>query len=181
MDTLEALVNRDILVLQRYGSDKRKWVKKGTLLKVYVLPFSRDSSGPSFEDPFISSKSFMSSKEVYRGHFESMAGDTLTLIASGKELKFDIDNLYKIKVFNEIGARVFGDMLNVASGVGFLYAGAFLGAGLALAADNDPWTQLAFGFGGMFAGASFLIHRLALIIRRNKYDLMSDWYIIRSI
>ncbi len=178
-DSLEALVNRDILVLQRYGSEKRKWVKKGTLLKVFVIPFSRDSFDTAID------KSFLSSKEVYRGHFESLVGDTLTLIQSGEELKFDIDNLYQLKVYNDISARVFGDMVNMASVVGFGYSGLLVGLGASWTREEEPFANalagplIAVGVG--IGSLSYLLHRLGLIIRRNKYDLMGDWYIVRSI
>lgn len=176
VDTLEAFVNQDVLVLGRYGGTKRKWVKKGTLLKVFVIPFSRDSIVSTHE------KVFLSGKEVYRGHFESLVGDTLTLIQSGKELKFDIDNLYQLKVFNDIGARVFGDMINLTSMTGFAFTGLFVGFGASLAIQDEAWLGTpVLLVGVLLGGVSYLVHRLALIIRRNKYNLMSDWYIVRSI
>ena len=139
IDFLEAFVNRDILVLQRYGGTKRKWVKKGTLMKVFVMPFPADSMGVSYD------KSFLSDKDVYRGHFVSLVEDTLTLVRSGEELKFDIDNLHQVKVYNDIGARVFGDMVNTASFVSFGYAGLIFGVGVV-------WTQSDEAFSNAFSG-----------------------------
>lgn len=179
VDSLESFVNQDIVVLGRYGGTKRKWVKKGTLMKVYVIPFSMDSTGTSYD------KSFLSRKDVFRGHFESFVGDTLTLIRSGNELKFDIDNLYQLKVYNEIGARVFGDMVNLTSIVGFGYSGLIFGVGAAWTMPDEAFSN-AFAvpfmaIGACLGGLSYLLHRLALLIRRNKYDLVEDWYIVRSI
>lgn len=177
-DSLEAVVNKDILVLQRYGGEKRKWVKKGTVLKVFVLPFSHDVADPT------SGNSFLSSKEVYRGKFESIIGDTLTITSAGNELKFDIDNLYQIKVFNEIGARIFGDMINLTSMVGFGYSGLLVGLGASWVGEEESFANALAGplivAGAGLGGLSYLLHRLGLIIRRNKYDLVNDWYIVRN-
>lgn len=178
VDSLEAFVNQDVLVLGRYGGMKRKWVKKGTLLKVYAIPFFKDSIATTNKE------SFFSGKDVYRGHFETLIGDTLTLIQFGKELKFDIDNLHQVKVFNDVGARVFGDMVNLASFVGFGYSGLLVGVGAAWTMEEEPFANAFAGplmsVGAGLGGLSYLLHRLGLIIRRNKYDLISDWYIVRS-
>ncbi|MDW3191657.1 MAG: hypothetical protein R8G66_04810 [Cytophagales bacterium] len=178
IDSLEAFVNRDILVIQRYGGTKRKWVKKGTLMKVFVIPFPADSVGLSYE------KSFLSGKDVYRGHFVSLVGDTLTLIRSGKELKFDIDNLHQVKVYNDIGARVFGDMVNTASFVSFGYSGLLFGVGVVWTQSDEAFSNAFSGplmaAGVVLGGLSYLLHRLGLVIRRNKYDLINDWYIVRT-
>lgn len=178
VDSLEAFVNRDILVLQRYGEEKRRWVKKGTLMKVFVIFDPADSLGVSGD------KTFLSRKDVYRGQFESLVGDTLTLVKSGKELKFDIDDLYQVKVYNDISARVFGDMVNAASFVSFGYSGLLFGVGVAWTQSDEAFSNAFSGpfmaAGVVLGGLSYLLHRLGLVIRRNKYDLINDWYIVRS-
>ena len=190
VDSLEVLVNQNLLVLQRYGGNKQKWVGKGTLLKVYILPFSKDDFSYSSDSSFFLSKKEVNrsreevkrpGKVVYRGEFESLVGDTLTILKSGRELKFDIDDLYQIKVFNELGARVFGNLVNVSAGVLSGYSGIVFVAGAIWAIQGGPFAGLILGIGVLGGGLGYLMHRLALIIRRNKYDLVNDWYIVRSI
>lgn len=177
-DSLSVFANQDILVLGKYGADKRKFVKRGTLLKVYVLPVEGDPKG-GFRNIF-------TSHAFYRGYFETMIGDTLTIKSKkGKVIKFDIDNLYKLKVYNEVGARVFGDMINLASFIGIGYSGLFVGVVGAWLLEEGVFTDslaipiMAIGVG--IGCLSYLIHRLGLLIRRSKYDLIDDWYIVRNI
>ncbi len=173
VDSLEFFVNRDILVLERYGNTKRRLVKKGTMVKVYLIQGATDPAKANDE--------FHSANIAYRGAFESIIGDELTIVNNGKVMKFDIDDLYQIKVYNDIGARVFGDVMNLTGFSGIGIAGLVLVAGAGLAFEQNPWATSVIAIGVGFGALGYAIHRLALLIRRTKYDLIGDWFIVRNI
>lgn len=177
-DSLQIIFNKDVLVLGKYGGNKRKLVKKGTLLKVYSIPVMTDKSTVA------KGRAFQPKKQVFKGNFDSVIGDTLIIIRQGKVLKFDIDDLFQIKVYNEIGARVFGDMINLVGIYGMTAGGYVAGIGAVWSFQGNGVDGLGFlivGFGAMVGGLGYLVHRLGLIVRRNKYDLIDDWYIVREI
>lgn len=171
------------LVLGVYATKISKEIKQGTFLKVYVDRYSESLAKQSSAQHQNQYRSVFTGRITYKGQFFKVAGDSLMLVHRGSLFHIDIDEIIGLKQYYSPFRRIIGSMIN---GIGMY--GMARGGGLGIAGvismlgnggDNGLGPVLLFP-GLILGGSSFLIHRLGLLLRTNKYDLTEVWYIDRT-
>ncbi len=171
------------LTLTRYGTDVSREIQQGTFLKVYKYDEAQGFAGSKSDAKGKSTlNSVFTGKTMFKGQFFKVSGDTLVLVHRGTPVYVDIDEIVMMKQYFSPFRRVVGSAIN-----GFGLYGMTLGSALGVAGivtavegDGNGFGALFFFSGVIVGGAGFLVHKLGLLFRRNKYDLTESWYIDRN-
>ena len=170
-DSSAVIQRHRTLVFKKYGTDRKKRIRSGVLLKVYQYPTE------SAETKFAGWKNLFSKNNVSRGRFQYLEGDSLVLKQSSREIKYHIDDLLMIKAYNNSGARVLGSLVSVVGYYGLVIGGTLVGTGLSSVSQNDGFGGFFLATGLIFGGLGYLIDQGGLVIRRSKFQLVNRWYV----
>ncbi len=168
----------DPLFLKRYTTEYQKEVKKGTFLKVYQYDDSRLGDRRKSKASGLNKiNSTFTGKIMYKGYFHEVSGDSLVLINGGELIYVSINEIVLIKQYFSPFLRVAGSLVNAVGLYGLTVGSALAISGGALIVQDEGFGILFFFAGLVVGGGGYAVHRLGLLIRRNKYDLTEEWYI----
>lgn len=171
------------LSLNRYGTNVTREIRQGTFLKVYKYDEKVHPGGNSEAKGLNKLNSVLTGKVMSKGQYFKVSGDSLVLVHRGNPVYIDIDEIVMIKQYFSPFRRIVGSAIN-AFGLYGLTLGSALGvAGIVTAVEGDGngFGALFFFSGVIVGGAGYLVHKLGLLFRRNKYDMAEVWYVRRNV
>lgn len=158
------------LVLLNRQMDIQKRIPIGTFLKIYEY---RDSISEELKERISLFKG-----KPHKGQFYKIQGDTVILVHRGNLIYVNTDRVFLIKQFYSPFRRVMGVAVNALGIYGMTLGSVLAIAGLSVASEGEGYGELYFFGGLIFGGMGFFVHRLGLLLRRNRFDLNREWVIL---